>query len=72
MWIRSQNGRVLNNTEKIYIEYNKEIYNIEDDDFIYGEYSTEKKAIIVLDMIEKYIKEKLNIIFQMPQDNEVE
>ena len=42
-------------------------------DYEIGEYSTEEKAIKVLDMIqnnfEDYIK---NVVFQMPQDEEVE
>ena len=47
--------------------------NITVDGMIIGTYSTEEKAISVLDMIENEFKSELckHRVFQMPQDSEV-
>lgn len=37
-----------------------------------GIYSNECKALMVLDKIESYLEYSHNIVFQMPQDDEVE
>lgn len=101
MLVRSQDKLILKNTDKFYINQNKkDQYIIVDNEFLYGKYSTEEKAIKVLDMVEKHanglekkyiVKDrddpngyevldnmyipaqngKINIVFQMPQDEDV-
>ena len=77
MLIRSQDKRRIvnvNNCNLIATMISCETkHNITVDGMVIGTYSTEEKAIKVLDMIqnnfEDYIK---NVVFQMPQDEEVE
>ena len=80
MWIRSQDKENLANANDI------EIFNRTDgeawiyvNDQRYAVYSTEEKALKVLDMIQKliinaYLNHDYQIggVFQMPQDDEVE
>ena len=58
MWIRSQNKKILVDTNKIYIEcdsiYNHKTYFIKGD-CILGQYSTEEKVMRVMDMIHDQI-----------------
>ena len=58
MWIRSQNKKILVDTNKIYIEcdsiYNHKTYFIKGD-CILGQYSTEEKVMRVMDMIQNAI-----------------
>ena len=58
MWIRSQNKKILVDTNKIYIEcdsiYNHKTYFIKGD-CILGQYSTEEKAMKVINMIQRQI-----------------
>ena len=58
MWIRSQNKKILVDTNKIYIEcdsiYNHKTYFIKGD-CILGQYSSEEKVIRVMDMIQNAI-----------------
>ena len=58
MWIKSQNKKILVDTNKIYIEcdsiYNHKTYFIKGD-CILGEYSTKEKAIKVMDMIQSQL-----------------
>ena len=58
MWIKSQNKKILVDTNKIYIEcdsiYNHKTYFIKGD-CILGEYSTKEKAMRVMDMIQNAI-----------------
>ena len=58
MFIRSQNKKILVDTNKIYIEcdsiYNHKTYFIKGD-CILGQYSSEEKAIRVMDMIQNAI-----------------
>lgn len=58
MFIRSQNKKILVDTNKIYIEcdsiYNHKTYFIKGD-CILGQYSTEEKAMRVMDMIQNAI-----------------
>ncbi|MGB4269051.1 MAG: hypothetical protein WBK20_07705 [Spirochaetota bacterium] len=81
MWIRSQDKENLAKANDI------EIFNRTDgeawiyvNDQRYAVYSTEEKALKVLDMIEKLIKEQIRlhnvwqigVVFPMPQDDEVD
>lgn len=95
MFIRSQNRDVLVNVNDICfnklnihseIIYQFRCYGYGDDYYILGEYSTEKKAMKVMDMIEDRIRlsemfklhiyEPLNrtdqFVFQLPKDDDVE
>lgn len=69
MWIRSQSLAVLVKANEICIE-NKT--NIWAEGYLIGKYSTEEKALLVLDMIEKVSMYPGNTLFKMPVDDEVE
>ena len=69
MWIRSQGLTVLVNAKEICIEDKTKIWA---EGYLIGKYSTEEKALLVLDMIEKVSMYPGNTLFQMPQDEEVE
>lgn len=88
MWIRSQNKTRLLKVN--YVRVNDNCVEAIPGDMLYiliGRYSTEEKALKVLDMIEKHlntqskiveksmseyiISDMNSIIFQMPQDEEV-
>lgn len=58
MWIRSQDKKILKNCEEFCICFSvKEgIYSIESDDTLLGEYSTETKALAVLNTIQDSIR----------------
>lgn len=82
IWIRSQDEKTLTNTDEIYIGRSSKSWDIRTGrGFNLGHYSTEEKALKVLDMICEKIKIAefnvepifyvVNQIFQMPQDNEV-
>lgn len=77
IWIRSQNKLKLTECKEIIIDQNDcfeyifEGYAIDDIPTILGTYSTEEKAIKVLDMIQEHIATHSNKVFQMPQDEEV-
>ena len=62
MWIRSQSLAVL-------VKVNEKIWA---DGYLIGKYSTEEKALLVLDMLEKVAMYPGNTLFQMPQDEDVE
>ena len=74
MWIRSQDRLRLQFVNRFEIEHfeNKEIATITGHGWFLGEYSTEDKALLVLDMIEKVAMYPGNTLFQMPADDEVE
>ena len=86
MWIRSQDKEALTNGDIIYYCYKSGMIKcgkvgISDDyDIVLAVYSTKEKALKVLDMIQKLIKEQIRlhndwqigVVFQMPQDDEVE
>ena len=64
MWIRSQNKKILVDTNKIYIECdfldydcNHKTYFIKGD-CILGQYSTEEKALKVIDMMQIQISSR--------------
>lgn len=69
MWIRSQSLAVLVKANEICIEDKTKIWA---DGYLIGKYSTEEKALLVLDMIEKVLMYTGNTLFQMPQDDEVD
>ena len=80
MWIRSQNKEYLLKVNCLFIQKDSvfsdpTVYKIiEYDKGAIAEYSTKEKALKVLDLIQKHILiEKTDtVIFQMPQDIEVE
>lgn len=69
MWIRSQSLAVLVKVNEICIEDKTKIWA---DGYLIGKYSTEEKALLVLDMIERVAMYPGNTLFQMPQDEDVE
>lgn len=69
MWIRSQSLAVLVKVNEICIEDKTKIWA---DGYLIGKYSTEEKALLVLDMIEKVAMYPGNTLFQMPEDEDVE
>jgi len=69
MWIRSQDRKKLTEIHDVTIYHDKQIWA--GCSFI-GEYSTEEKALLVLDMIEKVSTYQGNTLFQMPADDEVD
>lgn len=78
MWIRSQDKRKITKASNIvcvkYKNFDKVNYEIYADEDYYaklGEYSSQNKAIRVLDMIENSIRHGEKV-FQMPADEEVE
>lgn len=90
MWIRSQSKKQLVNANELYIGKRGERYCVSTGKgFDLGTYSSEEKAIKVLDMIQDFeIRHQANLllaiyqetndnaegnmVFQMPQDSEVE
>jgi hypothetical protein len=82
MWIRSHDKKILIKAVCIYLCGENHICasTVEGDRWYIGKYSTEEKALTVLDMIQKLIKEQIRlhndwqigVVFQMPQDDEVE
>lgn len=81
IWIRSQNKKILNNCNNLQVEdvddntfHIVESKNIYDHYLLLGSYFSEEKAIKVLDMIQQFIKSRVNedMVFQMPNDEEVQ
>ena len=74
IWIRSQDKCKIGKCAEFYIDdsydgdYDIEWYSIDDTPIILGTYSTEEKAIKVLDMIQEHIETHRNNVFQMPRD----
>ncbi len=69
MWIRSQSLAVLVKVNEVCIEDKTKIWA---EGYLIGKYSTEEKALLVLDMIEKVAMYPGNALFQMPADDEVD
>ena len=83
MFIRSQDKKILTEIHDVEIDSANQIWG---SGFLIGEYSTEKKAMKVMDMIEDRIRLlemfKLHIyeplyrtdqfVFQLPKDDDVE
>jgi hypothetical protein len=82
MWIRSQNEELLIKATCVYLSSENHICayapNTGGDNWYIGKYSTKEKALKVLDMIQKRINRAFmydyqpGLVFQMPQDDEVE
>ena len=84
MWIRSQNRIVLINADKFIVSKEHEMFRIYSVNYFLGEYSTEEKAMKVMDMIEDAILkcEAMRtgyaeydfgtFVFDMPADKDVE
>lgn len=76
MWIRSQDEKRLIDANKVYIcKLRNGKYGLYISDyvtFLIGKYSTEEKALKVLDMIQKYVVFNSYEVFLIPQDDEVE
>ena len=80
MWIRSHDKKILIKAVCIYLCGENHICasTVEGDRWYIGKYSTEEKALKVLDKIQKRINRaflydyRLGGVFQMPQDDEVE
>ena len=74
MWIRSQDRKDLIKTENISVVDRASTFDIETDTkestFTLGEYSTEEKALKVLDMIQKEIL-KVNCVLSPINNGEV-
>lgn len=69
MWIRSQDRKILTEIHNLDIDDINQIYDCSS---LLGKYSSEEKALLVLDMIEKVSMYPGNTLFQMPADDEVE
>lgn len=69
MWIRSQDRKKLTEIHDVTIYHDKQIWA--GCSFI-GEYSTEEKALKVLDMIQENLEYPYYEVFQMPSDTEVD
>ena len=77
MWIRRQNKKHLINWNNLGIMKRLNEYVVVSisefgDLYTIGSYSSEEKALLVLDMIEKVSMYSGNTLFQMPDDDEVE
>nr|DAT67332.1 MAG TPA: hypothetical protein [Caudoviricetes sp.] len=69
MWIRSQDRKKLTEIHDVTIYHDKQIWA--GCSFV-GEYSTEEKALMVLDWIQNQIEYKNVEVHQMPKDEGVE
>lgn len=69
MWIRSQDRKILTEVHDLDIDDANQIWG---GCSLLGKYSSEEKALLVLDMIEKVSMYPGNTLFQMPQDEDVE
>ena len=69
MWIRSQDRKKLKEIHDVDIYHDTQIWA--GCSFI-GEYSTEEKALLVLDMIQENLEYPYYNVFQMPADTEVD
>lgn len=72
MWIRSQDRKILTEIHNLDID---DINQIWDGSSLLGKYSTEEKALKVLDQIQynmELFEHELTMVFQMPADDEVD
>jgi hypothetical protein len=72
MWIRSQDRKILTEIQNLDID---DINQIWDGSSLLGKYSTEEKALKVLDQIQYNLEpfeHEPTMVFQMPQDEDVE
>lgn len=68
MWVRSQDRKILTEIHDVEID---DINQIWDGSSLLGKYSTEEKALKVLDRIEELIENQCGLTFYMPADDEV-
>lgn len=68
MWIRSQDRKILTEIHNLDID---DINQIWDGSSLLGKYSTEEKALKVLDRIEELIENQCGLTFYMPADEDV-
>lgn len=68
MLIRSQDRKILTEVHDLYIDDVNQIWN----GLLLGKYSSEEKALKVLDEIQKRTEYLYPKAFQMPQDEDVE
>lgn len=68
MWIRSQDKKILTEIHDVEVDSGFKVWG---SGMLIGEYSTEEKALKVLDRIEELIQHQYKLTFQMPQDDEV-
>lgn len=71
MWIRSQDRKILTEVHDLYIDDVNQIWN----GLLLGKYSSEEKALKVLDQIQynmELFEHELTMVFQMPTDTEVD
>ena len=84
MWIRSQDRKTLVNADKFSISKEHEVFRIYSVNSFLGEYSTEEKAMEVMNMIQRRIELAIKFyeissvfsneseyVFNMPKDDEV-
>lgn len=72
MWVRSKDRKKLTEIHDLDID---DINQIWDGSSLLGKYSTEEKALKVLDQIQynmELFEHELTMVFQMPTDNEVD
>lgn len=72
MWIRSQDRKILTKIDDLAIDGANQIWG---DCTLLGKYSTEEKALKVLDQIQdnmESFEHEPTMVFQMPQDKDVE
>lgn len=76
LWVRSQDKRILQKVDNIFLDANhedKRISTYDGDSITLGEYKTKERAIEILDEIQEYmnfdIKLKLETcIYEMPEE----
>ena len=84
MWIRSQDRKTLVNADKFSVSKEHEVFRIYSVNYFLGEYSTEEKAMEVMNMIQRRIELAIKFyeissvfsneseyVFNMPKDDEV-
>jgi hypothetical protein len=68
MWVRSQDRKILTEIHDVEIDSGFKVWG---SGSLIGEYSTEEKALKVLDRIEELIENQCGLTFYMPVDDEV-
>ena len=76
LWVRSQDKRILQKVDNIFLDANyedKRISTYDGDSITLGEYKTKERALEVLDEIQEYINFNIKLkletcIYEMPED----
>lgn len=73
LWIRSQDKRILQKVDNVYLNANYDNRRIctndsRDYESDLGEYKTEERALEVLDEIEEFLINKNCTVYQMPEE----